>query len=241
MFRPLDSTRYFEHSFVWDVLHPLRSEVRYLDVSSPRLVPIILLAHNAGLSCNMINPDRIDLEESRQLVSLLGLSDRCRLHGSMVSNAPFGAREFDLITCVSVLEHIHKDRQGLTDMWRLLDSGGRLILTVPCKARASEQWIDKDIYGLQEPDARGFVFWQRFYDDDLLQKSVFSVTGEPVRIAVYGEKRRGTMFENTMRKRRDSFYPYWAEPVFMGQEFTKWPSVSSLPGEGVVAMEFVKR
>ena len=53
LFRPMDSTRYFEHSFVWDVLHPLQGNVRHLDVSSPRLVPIMLLAHNASLTSDM--------------------------------------------------------------------------------------------------------------------------------------------------------------------------------------------
>ncbi len=240
LFRPMDSTRYFEHAFIWSALHPLEGNTRHLDVSSPRLVPIMLLRHNAGLICDMINPDQFDLEQSRKLVSLLKLSNRCKLYKTTISDTPFEAEEFDLVTCMSVLEHIVDDRQGLTNIWRLLRRGGRLVLTVPCKAAASEQWIDKDIYGLQVPDERGFVFWQRYYDDRMLRERIFSIAGEPVRIVVYGEKRQGTMSENTRRKRRDPFYPYWAEPIFMGREFKTWASVSSLPGEGVAGMEFIK-
>lgn len=238
--RPMDSTRYFEHAFVWDTLHPLLGGARHLDVSSPRLVAIMLLTHNRALTSEMINPDRSDLEQSRQLVSFLGLSERCRLHESTISDAPFGPEEFDLVTCVSVLEHILEDRHGLSAMWRLLRRGGRLVVTVPIKARRSEQWINRDIYGLQVADERGFTFWQRFYDDELLHQSIYSFVGEPRRIAVYGEKRRGTFLANAQRKRGDPFYPFWAEAIFMGREFRFWPSVDSLPGEGVAAMEFVK-
>lgn len=38
---------------------------------------------------------------------------------------------FDVITCISVLEHIHAHREAMKSMYKLLNPGGRLILTCP--------------------------------------------------------------------------------------------------------------
>jgi SAM-dependent methyltransferase len=38
---------------------------------------------------------------------------------------------FDVITCISVLEHIHEHRDAMKSMYKLLNPGGRLILTCP--------------------------------------------------------------------------------------------------------------
>lgn len=40
-------------------------------------------------------------------------------------------REFDLITCISVLEHIPNHRAAISGMFRLLRQGGYLVLTFP--------------------------------------------------------------------------------------------------------------
>jgi 2-polyprenyl-3-methyl-5-hydroxy-6-metoxy-1,4-benzoquinol methylase len=43
---------------------------------------------------------------------------------------------FDVIACISVLEHIKKHRDAMKGMFRLLNPGGRLILTCPYNERA---------------------------------------------------------------------------------------------------------
>jgi SAM-dependent methyltransferase len=142
---------------------------------------------------------------------------------------------------MSVLEHIPRDGEALEAMWRLLRPGARLLLSVPCAARAFEQSIDRNEYGLLAPEADGFVFWQRFYDEDGLRARIFSVTGPPVRQAVYGETEPGAFARNAQAKRSDPAYPFWREAVMMGREYAVFPSVPALPGEGVAAMELVKR
>jgi 2-polyprenyl-3-methyl-5-hydroxy-6-metoxy-1,4-benzoquinol methylase len=42
---------------------------------------------------------------------------------------------FDLVACISVLEHIKKDRDAMKGMYGLLNPGGRLILTCPYNER----------------------------------------------------------------------------------------------------------
>ena len=66
MFRPMDSTRYFEFDFMWRALAGVPVQ-RYLDVSSPRLFPILLIRDRHGLSADLINPDREDLATTESL------------------------------------------------------------------------------------------------------------------------------------------------------------------------------
>jgi 2-polyprenyl-3-methyl-5-hydroxy-6-metoxy-1,4-benzoquinol methylase len=55
-------------------------------------------------------------------------------------------QKFDVITCVSVLEHIHDHRSAMRSMYRLLNSGGRLILTCPY----NEKKYNNNVYKLPE-------------------------------------------------------------------------------------------
>jgi SAM-dependent methyltransferase len=241
IFRPMDSTRYFELDFAWRSLADLVTG-RYLDISSPRLLPILLVEDRPGLSADLLNPDVHDLQITRDLVAAAGVVGRCRLHGATIAEAAFAAGVFDAITSLSVMEHIPEDRQAVEIMWALLKPGGRLVLTLPAAARAWEQYINTNEYDLLTPDERGFVFWQRFYDRRLLEECIFSVTGLPVREAVYGERIAGAFAANAALKRRTygSRYPFWREPYMMAQEYSFFPAVDDLPGEGVIALEFRK-
>ena len=111
---------------------------------------------------------------------------------------------------------------------------------MPCAAKASEEYINLDEYGLFDKDEKGFVYWQRYYDDALMRQQIFSVTGEPTRLEIYGEKRAGSYDLNVTGKREDPMYPYWKEPFMMGIEYEYKNSISELCGMGVAAMEFVK-
>lgn len=42
---------------------------------------------------------------------------------------------FDVVACISVLEHIKQHREAVKNMYRLLNSGGRLVLTCPYNER----------------------------------------------------------------------------------------------------------
>jgi SAM-dependent methyltransferase len=238
-FWPMDSVRYFEFDFMWRALAntPIQS---YLDVSSPRMFPALLLLRQRTLSAELLNPDIKDLTVTTALMKASGLSDRCHFHNCLIGEAPFAPESFDVITSISVVEHIPQDTQAIQKIWALLKRGGRLLLSVPCSAESSEEYINKNEYGLLEPDKSGFVFWQRFYDTSLLQERIFNITGQPCRNIVYGEKKAGTIIEDTRRRRAEPEYPVWREPYMMGQEYGCFRSIADLPGQGVIAMEFVK-
>jgi SAM-dependent methyltransferase len=158
----------------------------------------------------------------------------------MIEKAPFEPKSFDTITSISVLEHIPEDRAALEKMWNLLRPGGKLLLSVPCAAEAFEEHIDFDEYGLLEKDDEGFVFGQRFYDEQLLQESVFGVTGKPSRYSLYGERSPGSFFKDRQAKLHDD-HSFWREPYALGLQYKYYRRIDDLPGVGVTAMEFIKR
>lgn len=236
---PMDSVRYFEFNFLWDALSN-HSIHRYLDVSSPRLFPLMVVLKNKHLQAELINPDSADLSFTENLAKALGLEGRCELHDCLISAAPFEPRSFDVVTSISVVEHIPDDKEAVRKMWELVRPGGRLLLSVPCAAQACDEFMDRNEYGLLEPNEDGFFFFQRFYDNRLLSDNIFKVTGEPRCHSVYGEKIPGAYHRNQWSKLSDPNYPSWREPYMMGKEYEYFDSLDHLPGIGVIAMEFVK-
>jgi len=237
---PMDSTRYFEFH---EVLNRLKnvSFSSYLDVSSPRLIPLMLLMQNRYAIVNIINPDRTDIQETERFAEALELTNRCIFSNSTIEMAKYAPETFDLITCVSVLEHIPADREAVEVMWLLLRPGGRLILTMPCMAQPLEQYISRNDYDILSPGSDGYTFWQRYYDGERLQESIFNIVGEPSKMVVYGERNHGLFYRNASMKRLlASLYPFWRESYMMAKEYSYFDSVAELPGEGVIMLEFVK-
>ncbi len=239
LFMPMDSTRYFEFDFAWRALAQVPVQ-HYLDVSSPRLFPLLFLRERHEVTADLLNPDQGDLAITANFVRAANLTARCRLHNYFIQTSLFEPEAFNAITSISVVEHIPEDNCAIKKMWELLSPSGRLLLSVPCAAEAEEQYININPYHLLTPDLDGFVFLQHLYDETLLQERIFDVTGPPTRFAIYGEKRSGFLRGNLDRKASPR-YPFWCEPYTMGKEFCYFNSLSDLPGEAVIAMEFIKR
>ena len=74
-------------------------------------------------------------------------------------------KQFDLVTCISVLEHIESFDIAVRNMFRLLKPGGHLILTSPY---TENRYID-NVYTLPGSSAQGKIveqeYWQ-FWDGD---------------------------------------------------------------------------
>lgn len=236
---PMDSVRYFELAFVMRSLRGRRIG-RYLDVSSPRLLPALVLSGHRRGRADLVNPDARDLEATSRLLSQLGLLPRCRLHAAGIEQAPLPGGSFDTITSVSVIEHIPDERGAVERLRDVARPGARIILTVPCAAEAFEEMIDRDEYGLLTPDPSGFFLGQRFYDAAALRTRVFAILGRPRRMAIYGERTPGLFFENRRGKQVPDGYPFWKEPYLFASAFRPFASLEALPGIGVVAMEFAK-
>jgi len=240
IFSPMDSTRYFEFDFASQCLSTTSAH-HYLDVASPRLFPLVFLIRHPKVIGTLINPDVKDLEITKTLGHDLGLASRCSFHSDLIENIAFLPTSFDLITCISVLEHIPDDVPALLKIWSLLKPRGHFILTVPCKSQQEEQYISYNEYGILSPGPNGYTFWQRYYDSSSLLTSIFNNIGKPIRSAIYGEKKNGTFAANAALKRSlGPYYPFWKEPYLMGRDYRLYESVDKLPGEGAIAMEFLK-
>jgi len=236
---PLDSVRYFEFDFMWRTIKKIRVQT-YLDVSSPRLLPLMVVDRISNLKAELINPDKNDLPATISLANAFTVADRCQFHSCLIEDAPLKINSFDLITSMSVIEHIPDDKGAIQKMWDLLKPGGVLVISIPCAAKASEEYTNLNDYELIDTDENGFVFWQRYYDEKLITERIYSITGTPRSFQIYGERKAGSYNQNVTQKRSDPFYPYWREPLMMGLQYEIKEKLSDLPGIGVIAMEFVK-
>lgn len=233
LFHPMDSVRYFEFEWAGQAVAEVAGRARsYLDVSSPRLFPLLLLLDHPALAGALANPDRGDLERTRRTAAGLRVAN-ASFHPSRADEID-GA--FDLVTSLSVLEHIPDDRAAIEAIWRRVAPGGRLVVTMPCAREAYEEHVDFDPYGLGVPESGGFHFGQRFYDEALLADR-FAACGAPVATAVLGERRPGSFYEDRLRKVSGGWNPA-REPLMMATEWRRYARVADLPGLGVVALAF---
>ena len=235
---PMDSTRYFEFDWAWSRLRRLRRVRAYLDVSSPRFLPLTYVRRFGVERAWFINPDRADLDTTRQWANALSLSRRCHFSAEPIESAALDGERFDAITSISVFEHIVDERPALENVRRLLAPGGSLLLTLPCTAAGYDQYRDYDEYNLARPDSEGRFFFQRFYDVSSLRERVLSILGEPSQMTVYGESEPGYFGRNAQQKMKGLPYPFWREGYMMGRHFQIYSSIDALPGEGVIALEF---
>jgi SAM-dependent methyltransferase len=54
-----------------------------------------------------------------------------QIERATLEQLPFPTGEFDLVTCLDVIEHVSDDERGLAELWRVTAPGGYLLLTVP--------------------------------------------------------------------------------------------------------------
>lgn len=235
---PMDSVRHFEMDFFWRRARALRP-AHILDVSSPRLFTLLLMRRDPCVLSDLLNPDRKDLERTRSLAKALKVYPRCNFVNARIDSLASSPHRYPLVACMSVLEHIVDDMEALRIMWDRVAPGGRLLLSVPCAATMMDEFTNVDDYGLLEHDDEGFVFWQRYYDETRLQ-ALFAIAGQPLSKAIYAEREAGVYDADVEAKRENPRYPRWREPYATARAYTYRDNVSTLPGMGVIAMEFAK-
>ncbi len=238
--KPLDSVRYFEFDFMLGRAQKSDALEACLDVSSPRLLAAFWYRAFPNANITLINPDVLDMQETKKFVQDMRIADRCRLDNKLLEMAQFEANSFDLISCMSVLEHIPDDTQAVKRMWNLLRPGGKLLITIPCHRKQYEEYTNLDDYKLFESDKNGYVFWQRFYDELRLNRHIFCITGLPSYQAIYAENKAGFYDQNVIEKRSKFPYAFWYEPLMMGKNFSFFAKIDDLPGMGIIGLEFVK-
>lgn len=240
---PVSITRYFEFPFVFNHIDSTNSH-KFLDVSSPRLFLCYLLDHYPHIQIEAINPDIQDLNETEKMIKFLGLSERVNLAPYDATKLPYLDHSFDVITSISVIEHIpnNGDSLAIQEMWRVLKQGGKLIITVPCSKKYYDEWRETDIYNLGNPKNEDKYFFQRLYDLESLQSRFFSVIQtQPTIIQVFGEREFGTFAEYEKRWIKYGLEETIKDPLHIAKDYRFYDTIEGLSGIGVCGLVFEKK
>jgi SAM-dependent methyltransferase len=144
---------------------------RVLDVGSANAEPAYLAALLAASPRELVGADLVEAE-------IPGLTTVV----ADLRRLPFADRSFDLELCVSTLEHVGRDNRvygaagdrdehgiegALEELRRVLDRGGRLVVTVPCGEPEEHEWFvqhDPDGWNARFLAAGFAVFAQEVYE-----------------------------------------------------------------------------
>ena len=154
-----------------------------------------------------INPDRADLDTTRQWANALSLSRRCHFSAEPIESAALDGERFDAITSISVFEHRRRTARARE---RPAPSGTRRVALADIALHGG--WLrpvrDYDEYNLARPDSEG-RFTGAFCDVSSLRERVLSILGEPSQMTVYGESEPGYFGRNAQQKMKGLPYPFW--------------------------------
>ena len=198
---PISYTRLREFAFVFENIARYKpSPTAILDIGSPKLLPVTI-----SYSRPERRLDSIDIAEGEVLWTTkakahLGLSNLTPTVAD-ARRLPFDNEKFDLVTSVSVFEHIAPEKDGeviaARELGRVLAPGGVALLTVPFARVYFAEYQTGRVY--ERVSANGApIFYQRFYDLDLLKQNLVTASGLQLVSLNFIEER---FFSNNPRKR----------------------------------------
>ena len=241
---PVSITRYFEFPFVWTGV-PWGRVDSVLDVSSPCLFSLYLLARFPHLRITLINLDDRDLAQTKECLQVLGLINRCRVENQDAIALPYPDESFDAVYSISVLEHIpgDGDAQAIRELWRVLKVDGTLTLTIPFARETFDRYREGDVYQLQRApqDAQGRYFFERIYDADTLQtRLIESIGTQPERMEFLARLGRAFFFAYEQRWIKYGLYETVKDPWYVHRYYRNFSRGEVLHGLGVVGLTFRK-
>lgn len=167
---PLDPSRYLELPWALSAIAAAPGE-RILDVGSPKLLAAALARRGCRVTTVDELPSEIetwrDLTKGEENVELLVGDGRALL---------FPDSSFDHATCISVLEHVAEDGDGLVlaELARCVRPGGRVAVTLPHADRAWDEYRERATY-VDHGETRGGYLFQRWYDAVRVNRLLASV------------------------------------------------------------------
>lgn len=177
---PIDFVRFREFEFAFDAIRRYHPEPRrVLDLSSPKLLPLTV-AHRFP-AAEVRSTDIVD-EEVRQVAEAANHLHLPNLTAEIkdARALDFPDASFDLVTSVSVFEHIAPEADGdipaARELGRVLAPGGIAILTVPFSRTYFAEYREGQVYERAAGESER-NFFQRFYDSERLQRTVIEPSG----------------------------------------------------------------
>lgn len=223
---PPEPSSYLDFDFARKALASLETLGRYLDVSSPTLFPTVVLSRHRAMEATLLSlkPDTLNAIVTAAQISLPGgVSTDSILSASLESEA------YDVVTSLTWLSTVKDDTSVIQTIWRALKPGGLLLLSVSCASVAREESREE----ITITDHEGSNF-RRLCDSYSLRTRIFSLIGQPKRFTIYGEV-TGSYKAHLLTDPNA-----WRAPLLLGKDWRCYSRIEELPGEGVIAMKFVK-
>lgn len=133
-----------------------RSEVRILDVGCGTGGNLEMLSHYGRC-------EGVDIsEKALQFCRKKGMD----VHQGMAESLDFDDGSFDLVTALDLVEHLDNDAAGLSEMYRVMKPGGRLLVFVP-----AFMWL----WGVQDDVSHHRIRYTRPQLVSRLEKAGFEV------------------------------------------------------------------
>jgi SAM-dependent methyltransferase len=161
--RPVDYMRYAEFSAVMAEL-TLEPGTRLLDISSPQWFSLYLASTHPDIHVTYINIMESELVPFAEIARALDL-DNIEHRVGDARELEFDDGSFDRVVSISVLEHVYPEVGGdlaaFSEITRVLNGSGELVLSVPYKSAGTIVYVDGPAY---ERDAQARNFFAREYD-----------------------------------------------------------------------------
>jgi SAM-dependent methyltransferase len=230
-----DSSRassYLDFHFAWKALAGGEPIGHYLDVSSPWLFPLVLLSRCDISSAMLIT------NEANTLRDLLNMSAVARQARTFCEQSIAAAKDasYDTITSLAWLGHVKDDVALLRKLWRSLKPGGTLLISIPCASQSADLYAGLSAGNASAP--RTFV--RRLYDPVALRERIFAEIGQPRRFVLYGERAPSARNPRLASGTAAAARPARLGSLTVGRNWRSYSRMAELPGEGIIAMKFVK-
>jgi hypothetical protein len=228
MDRTISPVSLLEFDFAWKAVNSHQPIQAYLDCSSPWLFPAMLLAKRPCHSAFVLNSDPRELEVIERLAEAPSSRRTKPVFKGLSEVDLVGSEQFDLVTSLSWVPRTADDVATVKLLWSALKPGGMLLLSLPCAAQRADRPMAISSSLANE---------SRIYDDSMLEDRIFAAIGQPRRSVVYGESQPSMDRANYPRANGNFSLSRYVD---MGRRWRIYPTVHNLPGEGIIAMKFVK-
>ncbi len=146
-------------SFLSEIIQRPKSEVQ-----SPKILDV---GCGTGGNLEMLNKfgaaEGVDVsDDALEFCKSKGLT----AHKGLAEKLPFAGESFDVVTALDVVEHLDDDITGLTEMYRVLKTGGKTLIFVP-----AFMWL----WGVQDDVSNHRIRYTKKQITERLEKAGFEI------------------------------------------------------------------
>ncbi len=244
MLNPVSIVRYFEFDFALnDFIKYHSSNNKILDVSSPYLFGYYIASQFQG-EYKYVNPDKNDLAVVKKYSSKLKFGMKYFTETADATKLLFSDNSFSHIVSISVIEHINGNGDGdaIKEMWRVLEQNGLLILTFPVAKSFTEEFSDKNTYGLSVDQIKEKFFFQRVYDEASIKERLLDkITDFTIlSMEIFGESESGFYKSYTNRWEKKGLSETVKDPYYISKYFKKIKSFNEIKDSAVIGLTLRK-